>query len=80
MWVVYTYMLSKNSVVSKDAIFYLPWYNVKRSSSHRCKKSSFFSFYNILVKFTNNTAEVIEQNWQSVTKLNGVQNAIKQVT
>ena len=28
----------------------------------------------------NNTGEVTEQNWQNVTKLNGVKNAIMQVT
>ena len=30
--------------------------------------------------FVNDTGEVVEQNWQSVTKLNGVKNAITQVT
>ena len=43
----------KNSVVSKDAIFYLLWYNVIRWSSHIYKKSffPFYSFSSFLVKF-----------------------------
>ena len=44
--------VSKNSIVSKDAIFYLLWYNVISWSSHICKKY-FFSFYSFLVKFSN---------------------------
>ena len=53
MWVVYTHMLSKNSIASKDLIFYLLWYNVIRWSrtSHICKISYFLSFYSFLVKF-----------------------------
>ena len=43
--------VSKNSIVSKDLIFYLLWCNAIRWSSHICKKSSFFSFSNFLVKF-----------------------------
>ena len=45
--------VSKNSTVSKDSIFYLLWHNVIRWSNHICKKSSFFSFYSFLVKFSN---------------------------
>ena len=42
----------KNSIVFKDVIFYLRWYNVIRWSSHICKKSSFLSFFSFLVKFS----------------------------
>ena len=34
--------VSKNSIVLKDLIFYLLWYNVIRWRCHICKKSSFF--------------------------------------
>ena len=44
--------VSKKSIVSKDLIFYLLWYNVIRWSSHVCKKSSFLSFCIFLVKFS----------------------------
>ena len=44
--------VSKNSIVSKDLVFYLLWYNMIRWSSHICKKSSFLSFYIFLVKFS----------------------------
>ena len=44
--------VSKSSVVSQDLIFYLFWYNMLRCSSHIYKKSSFLSFYNFLVKFS----------------------------
>ena len=37
--------VSKNVIVSKEAIFYLLWYNVIRWRSHTFKKSSFLSFY-----------------------------------
>ena len=63
--------------MSQDVIFYLLWYNVIRWISHIRKKSSFLSLYSLLV---NNTRKVLEQNWQSVTKLNRVKNAIMQVT
>ena len=43
--------VSKNSVVSKDVIFYLLWYNVIQWSSHICTKC-FLSFYSFLVKFS----------------------------
>ena len=43
--------VSKNPIVSRDLIFYLLWCNAIRWSSHICKKSSFFSFSNFLVKF-----------------------------
>ena len=64
--------------MSKDVIFCLLWYNVIRWSSHICKKSSFLSFYSFLF-LVNNTGKMIEENWQSVTKVNGVKNAIMQV-
>ena len=51
--------VSKNSVVSKDIIFYLFWYNAIRWNSHICKKSSFLSFHSFLY-LVNNTGEVIE--------------------
>ena len=41
--------VSINSIVPKDVIFYLLWYNVIRWSSHICKKSSFLSSYSFLV-------------------------------
>ena len=44
--------VSKNTFVSKDAIFYLLWYNVIRWSNHICRKSSFLSFYSFLMKFS----------------------------
>ena len=44
--------MSKNSIVTKDLIFYLLWYGVVRWSSHLFKKSSFLSFYSSLVKFS----------------------------
>ena len=43
--------MSKNSIVFKDVIFYLRWYNVRRWSSHISKKSSFVSFHSFLGKF-----------------------------
>ena len=43
--------VSKSSVVSKDVVFFLFWYNLIRWSSHICKKISFLSFYSFLVKF-----------------------------
>ena len=49
----------KNSLVSKDVIFYLPWYNVIGWNNHICKKSSFLSFYSFLF-LVNNTREVLE--------------------
>ena len=64
----------------KDVIFYLVWYYPIRWSSPICKKSSFLSFYSFLVKFSEWHREVVEQNWQSVTKLNRVKKAIMQVT
>ena len=49
---IHTYV-SKKSIVSKDAIFYLLWYNLIRWSSHICKKPSFLiPFYSFLVKFS----------------------------
>ena len=61
-------------------IFYLLWHNVIRWRSHICKKSVFnpkifLSWWSLV----NNTEEVMEYNWRSVTKLNGVKNAIMQV-
>ena len=53
----------------KDAIFYPLWYNVICWSSHICKKSSFFSFYSFLVKFTEwhgkwwSKIDKVWQNW-----------------
>ena len=68
------------SIVFKDVIFYLVWYYPMRWSSPICKKSSFLSFYSFLVKFSEWHREGVEQNWQSVTKLNRVKKAIMQVT
>ena len=71
--------VSKNSIVSKDLIFRLLWYNLVRWSSHICKKSFFLSFYSFLVKFSE-----LHGLWQSkinsVTKSNGVKNTIMQLT
>ena len=39
--------VSKNTVESEDAIFYLLLYNVIRWSSHIYNKSSFLSFYSL---------------------------------
>ena len=49
---------SKNSIVSKDVIFF--WYNVVRWSTHTSKKSSFLSSYILLVKFSELHGEVIK--------------------
>ena len=51
--------VSKNSIVSKDMIFYLLWHNVLLWNSHIYKKSSFLSFYSFLF-LVNNTGK-----WQS---------------
>ena len=40
--------VSKNSVVSKDVIFYIVWYNVKQQYM---QKIFFLLFYSFLVKF-----------------------------
>ena len=60
----------------KDLIFYLLWYNVIRWSSHICNFLSVLCEWSLL----NNTGKVVEENWESVRKLNGVKNAIMQVT
>ena len=53
----------------------ITWY------SHKPKNSSFLSFYSFLVNFSeNHRGSVRECNWQRVTKLNGVKNAIMEVT
>ena len=43
--------VSKNSIVFKDVIFCLRWYNVICWSSHICKKSFSLPFYSFLGKF-----------------------------
>ena len=65
--------VSKNAIVCKDAIFYLLWYNMIRWSSHTYKKSSSLSFHSLLF-LVNNTKQVTEWNWQSVTQINGMKN------
>ena len=60
-------------------IFYLLWHNVIRWSSHICKKS-FSHSIDSLWNLVNDTGDVMEYDWQKVTKLNGVKNAIMQVT
>ena len=53
----------------------ITWY------SHKPKNSSFLSFYSFLVNFSEkHRGSVREYNWQRVTKLNGVKNAIMEVT
>ena len=47
-WLFIHTCVSINSIMSKDVIFYLLWYNVIRWSSHICKISSFLSFYSFL--------------------------------
>ena len=71
--------VSKNAVVSKDEFFYLLSYNMICWFSHIYKKSYFLSF-SILLFLVNNTGEVVEQNWQSATRVNGMKNATMQVT
>ena len=44
--------MPKNSIVFKDTVFYLRWYNMMRWSRHICEKSSFLSFCSFLVKFS----------------------------
>ena len=52
MWVVYTNMCVKNAVVSKDVIFYLFWYNVYAEAEIYEKNLVFFSFYSLLLTFS----------------------------
>ena len=55
----------------------ITWYaKVAIYAKNRFPSHSIVSWWS----FVNNTGEVIEYNWQSVTKLNGVKNAIMQVT
>ena len=70
----------KKSIVSKDVIFYLLWYNMIHWSSHICQKSSFLSFYSFLVKFSELHKGSDKVKLISVTNLNGVKNAITRVT
>ena len=66
--VLFTHIcVSKNSVVSKDVILYLLWNKVIIYA-----KNLLFSHYKVFY----NTGEGIEENCQSVTKVNGVNNAI----
>ena len=69
----------KNAIVSKDTICYLLWYNVIRCSSHIYKKPSFLALHSLSF-LVNNTKEVIDENWESVTQVNGKKNVIMQVT
>ena len=52
MWVVYTNMCVKNAVVSNDVIFYLFWYNVYAEAEIYEKNLVFFSFYSLLLTFS----------------------------
>ena len=45
--------VSKNSMVSKDRIFYFLWYKVIRLSSHICKNLLFSHSIVLLVKFSD---------------------------
>ena len=54
-------------------------YNVIRWSSHIYKKYCFFSFRSLLF-LVHNKREVREWNWESLTLVNGMKNAIMQVT
>ena len=55
---LFMYMcVSKNSIVSKDVIFYLLCYNKIQWSNHICKKPPFLSFYSFLVKFSEKYKE-----------------------
>ena len=74
---IHTYV-SKNSVVSKDVIFYLLWYNTIRWSSHICRNLLFSHSIVSQWSLVNNTGEVREWNWQSVT--NEVNNVIMKTT
>ena len=71
--------VSKNAIVSEDMIFYLLWYNSIRWSIHTYKKSSFVSVHSSLF-LVDNAGEVKEYNWHSATQMNGMKNAIMQVT
>ena len=62
----YRYGLFIHTCVSTDVIFCLLWYNLIQWSSHLCRKSLFFLFHSLLF-LVNNTGEVIELNWLSVT-------------
>ena len=53
------------------------WHNVIHWSSHIYKKSSFLSFYSLLL-LVNNTVEVKGQNWRNLTWVSGMKNAIIQ--
>ena len=77
---IYT-CVSKNAILSKDEIFYLPWYNVIRWSSHIYKIYSFLSFHSL--RFSgNNTRKATKKNWENETQVewNGMGNLIMQVT
>ena len=51
--------VSKNALVSKNTIYYLPWYNMVRWNNDIYKYLSFFLFHNLLF-LVNKTEEVIE--------------------
>ena len=77
---IYT-CVSKNAILSKDEIFYLPWYNVIRWSSHIYKIYSFLSFHSLRFS-VNNTRKATKKNSENETQVewNGMGNLIMQVT
>ena len=76
MWVVYATSVSKNSVMYQDVIFTsfdTTWYaEAAIYAKHLLFSLSIVSFWSLV----NNTGEVLEWNWKSVMKVNGVKNAV----
>ena len=62
--------VSKKPVVFKDVIFYLLWYTWYAEAVIYAKNLLFFNSVVSEWSLVNNTGEVIEQNWQCVTKFN----------
>ena len=76
---VYTHMCLKIQLCLKiwfSNYFFITWY----AEAAIYAKNPFHSFCSFSVKFSEWPREVIEWNWQSVTKLNEVKNTIMQVT
>ena len=74
IWLVYTYVFKKRSCLKMRSstsfdITYIRW------SSYIYKISSFLSFHSLLF-LVNNIGKMVEQHWQSVTRLDGMKNLI----
>ena len=80
MWVVYKYVVSKNSIVLKDVVLYFHWHDVICWRSYITAKNRLLSHSKVSSWIlANNTGEVVAYIWQSVTKLNVVKNVIMPV-